>query len=72
MHGFLGFREKILRGPRSVSNPGYPEHETRFFGFFLLPETRVFSTTKTRVFKKKLELLLHSNISNSDNIEVAD
>jgi len=31
----------------------------------------VFSTTKHGILKN-LELLFHSNISNSDNIEVAD
>jgi len=30
----------------SVSNPGFPEPETRFFGYYWLPETRFFSTTK--------------------------
>ena len=60
----------------TTRNPG-------FLGYFLLPETRVFwifSTAQnpgffnyqTQVFKKKLKLLLHSNISDSDNTEVAD
>jgi len=42
-----------------------------FFDYFLRPETQVFSTAKPGYFKK-LESLLHSNISNSDNTEVAD
>jgi len=33
----------------SVSNPGFPEPETRFFGYFLLPETR-FISYQNRVF----------------------
>jgi len=32
----------------------------------------VFFNCQTWVFKKKLQLLLHSNICNSDNTEVAD
>jgi len=47
------------------------EPETLFFGYFLLPETRFFSTTKPG-YLKKTGLLLYSNISNSDNTEVAD
>ena len=39
-------------GSASVSNPGFPEPETRFFGYFLLPETRVFFNYQTREFKK--------------------
>jgi len=35
----------------SVSNLAFPEPETRVFGYFLLPETRVFSTTKPGYFK---------------------
>jgi len=41
----------------SLSNPGFPE-----------PETRFFSTTNPDIFKN-LELLLHSNISDYDNTE---
>jgi len=29
-----------------------PEHETRFFGYFLLPETRFFFNYQIRYFKK--------------------
>jgi len=52
----------------SVSNPGFPEPETRDFyyskpDFFQLPNPGILKT---------LELLLHSNIRNSDNTEVAD
>jgi len=36
----------------SVSNPRFPKPETRFFGYFLLPETRFFSTTKPGHLKK--------------------
>jgi len=36
----------------SVSNPGFAEPETRFFGYFLQPETRLFFNYHTRVFKK--------------------
>jgi len=36
----------------SVSNPGFPEPETRFFCYFLLPETRFFSPTQPGYFKK--------------------
>jgi len=55
----------------SVSNPGFPEAETRCFGYFLLPETRFFQLPNLG-FLKILELLWHSNFSNSDNTEVAD
>jgi len=40
-------------GVNSVSNPGFPEPETHFFGYFLLPETRVFLTTKPGCFKNR-------------------
>jgi len=36
----------------SVSNPRFPKPETRFFGYFLLPETRFFFNHQTRSFKK--------------------
>jgi len=49
----------------------FPNPKPGFFGYFLLTPTRFFSTTKPGYFKN-LELLLHSNISNSDNTEVAD
>jgi len=55
----------------SVSNPGFPELEIRVFGSFLLPENRFFQLSNPGILKN-LELLLHSNISNSDNIKVAD
>jgi len=32
--------------------PGFPEPETRFFGCFLLPETRFFSISKAGYFEK--------------------
>ena len=35
-----------------VFNPGFPESETCFFGYFLKPETRFFSTTKPGYLKK--------------------
>jgi len=35
----------------SVSNPGFPEPETSFFCYFLLPETRVFFNYQTRIFQ---------------------
>jgi len=44
-----------------VSNPGFPELDTRIFSYFLSPETRFFSTTKLAYFKN-LELLLHSKV----------
>jgi len=48
----------------SVSNPGFLEPETRFFWLIC--------TTQSLFLKKKLELLLYSNISDSDNTEVVD
>ena len=56
----------------TVSHQGFPEPENRFF--------RLLSTTRNPFFLqlpnpgilKILESLLHSNISNSDNTEVAD
>jgi len=47
----------------------YPNPKTVFLGYFLLPATRFFSNAD---ILKKLELLLHSNISNSDNNEVEE
>jgi len=32
-----------------VYNPGFPELETRFVGYFPLPETRFFSTNKSGI-----------------------
>ena len=46
----------------------FPNPKPVFFGYFLLP---VFSTTKPG-YLENLELLLHSNICNSDNTEVVD
>jgi len=40
----------INKATGSVSNTGFPEPETRVFGYFLLPETRVFLTTKPGYF----------------------
>jgi len=54
----------------SVSYPGFPDPKSVFLAIFYYPKS-VFNY-QTGVFKKKLELLLHSNISNSDNTEVAD
>jgi len=48
----VGFKLSLLFVSGSVSNPGFPKPETRFFGYFLLPETRGFSTTKPGYFKK--------------------
>ena len=49
----------------------FPNPKPVFFGYFPLPETRFFSTTNSG-YLKNLELLLHSSINDSDNIEVAD
>jgi len=56
----------------SVSNPGFPEPETRFFGYFLLSRNPGFVQLPNPGILKILVLLLHSNISNSHNSEVAD
>jgi len=48
-----------------------PEPETRFFGYFWLPDIRFFQLPNPGILKN-LELLLHSNISDSDNTEFAD
>ena len=56
----------------SVSNPGFPEPQTRFFRYFLLPETRFFFQPRNPDILISLESLLHSNISNSDNTEVVE
>jgi len=67
---FLSCVLDVLNSPvPSVSNPGFPEPETRVFGYFLLPETRFFQLPNPCILKI-LELLLHSNISDSDNTEV--
>jgi len=55
----------------SVSNPGFPEPETRFLAIFYYPKPVFFQLPNPGIFQN-LELLLHSNISNSDNTEVAD
>jgi len=56
----------------SVSNPGFPEPETRvFLSIFYYPKPGFFQPPNPGILKI-LELLLHSNISNSDNTEVAD
>jgi len=55
----------------SVSNLGFPEPGTRLLAIFYYPKP-VFFQPRNPVMLKKLELLLHSNISNSDNTEVAD
>jgi len=56
----------------SVSNSGFSEPETVFFGYFLVPDTRFFSTTKPGYLKKIGFEKLQSNISNSDNTEVVE
>jgi len=57
--------------PASVSNPGFPEPETRFLVIFYYPKP-VFFQLPNPSSLKNLELLLHSNISDSDNTEVAE
>jgi len=49
----------------------FPNAKPAFFGYFLRHETRVFQPPNLET-SKNLELLLHSNISNSDNTEVVD
>jgi len=49
----------------------FPNPKPVFLGYFLLPETRFFQLPNRGILKN-LELLLHSNISNFDNTEVAD
>jgi len=68
---WIDSRNRFAEVVDSVSNPGFPEHETRVFGYFLLPETRIFQLPNPGIWKI-LELLLHSNITDSDNIEVQD
>jgi len=56
----------------SASNPGFTEHETRFFlAIFYYPKPVIFQLPNPSILRN-LELLLHSNISDSDNTEVAD
>jgi len=49
----------------------FPNPKPGFLGYFLLPKTQVFLTTKAGYFQN-LELLLPSNISNSDNTKFAE
>jgi len=49
----------------------FPIRKPVFSGYFLLPEARFFQLPNPGI-SKILELLLHSNISDSDNTEVAD
>ena len=62
----------LWRVDRSVSNPGFPEPETRVFGLFSTTRNPFFFQLLNPGILKNLELLLHSNISNSDNTKVAD
>jgi len=56
----------------SVSNPGIPEPETRFFAdFYYLKRPGFFQLPNPGILKIQ-ELLLHSNISDADNTEVQD
>ena len=48
----------------------HPNSKTAFLGYFLLPATRFFFQPVNPDIKKKLELLLHSNISNYDNTKL--
>ena len=48
-----------------------PKPTPAFLAICYYPQT-VFFNQQTRIFKKKQELLLHSNSSNSDNIEVEE
>jgi len=60
----------LIQTPGSnVSNPGLPEPENRFSWLFSSTRNPFFFK---RGYFKKLELLLHSNISNSDNNEVEE
>jgi len=54
--------------PTGLSRTRYPG----FIGYFLLPETCVFFQNTNPDIFKNLELLLQSNISNSDNTEVVE
>jgi len=49
----------------------FPNPKPVFLAIFYHPKPVFFSTTKPG-YLKNLELLLHLNISNSDNSEVAD
>jgi len=50
----------------------FPNSKPGFIGYFLLPKACFFFQLPNPGILKTLELLLHSNISNSDNTEVAD
>jgi len=56
----------------SVSSPGFPEPETRGFWVFSTTRNQGFIQLPSPGIKKNLELLLRSNISDSDNTKVAD
>ena len=56
----------------SVSNLGFPEHETRVFWQFSTTRNPLFFQLPFPDISKNLELLLYSNICNSDNTEVSD
>jgi len=49
----------------------FPNPKPGFLAIFYYPKP-VFLTTKPGYLEKKLELLLHSNIGNSGDTEVAD
>jgi len=52
--------------------PGFPEPETRFFlAVFYYPKPVFFQLVKPGILKN-LKLLLHANITDSDNTNVAD
>ena len=55
----------------SASDPGFPEPEPEFLAIFYHPKPVFFQLLNPGILKN-LELPLHSNISNSDNTEVAD
>jgi len=52
-------------------NAGFLELETRFLAIFYYPKPGFYSITKPGCFKN-IELLLHSNIRNSDNTEIVE
>jgi len=49
----------------------FPNPKPGFLAIFYYPKPGFFQLSNPGIFKN-LELLLHSNISNSDNTEVAD
>jgi len=55
----------------SVSNRVFPIPKPGFLAIFCYPKSGLFQLSNPDI-KKNMELLLHSNISNSDNTEVGD